>query len=187
MPYTNYPKVDPSRLVMNVELYNTTRMDKENRVFQIKFTDPDHTRFEVPLSTSASVLPKSLEKLSDNGFTISSDPFGFTIANPKDDSDVYLSTVKQDLVYEDTYIKMDALVGSNGKFWGLGDRAPPKFFLGHGVYTSYSRDTATPVETGAPPGNNLYGVHPILFTGLQNGKWMAVFMNNVNAQDWALK
>ena len=81
---------------------------------------------------------------------------------------------------------MDHQVASNGRYWGLGDRAPPQFFLKRGVYTSYSRDTATPIETGKPPGNNMYGVHPILFTGMSNGKWMAIYMNNVNAQDWAL-
>ena len=55
------------------------------------------------------------------------------------------------------------------------------------MYTGYARDIPTPVETGKPPGNNMYGVHPILYTRLISGKWMAVFINNANAQDWILE
>ena len=33
----------------------------------------------------------------------------------------------------------------------------------------------------------MYGVHPILYTRLTSGKWMAVFINNANAQDWILE
>lgn len=32
----------------------------------------------------------------------------------------------------------------------------------------------------------MYGMHPILFTGLKGTKWAAIFINNVNAHDWAL-
>lgn len=59
------PQDNPIKLDFKVMLYNTTRMDTKNRVFQIKITDADKERFEVPLSTSDSVLPKSSNKLAD--------------------------------------------------------------------------------------------------------------------------
>ena len=32
----------------------------------------------------------------------------------------------------------------------------------------------------------MYGVHPVIFTRLLDRRWMAVFINNANAQDWIL-
>ena len=77
-------------------------------------------------------------------------------------------------------------IASNGKYWGLGDRAPYTFFLKPGVYTSYARNFHTLYETGLPPSHGLYGVHPVLFTRLVDKRFMAVFVNNANAQDWIL-
>ena len=90
-------------------------------------------------------------------------------------------------MYEDRYIEFNMLIASTGQYWGSGDRALQQFFIKPGVYTSYARDIPTPVETGKPPGNNMYGVHPILYTRLTSGKWMGVFINNANAQDWILE
>ncbi len=77
-------------------------------------------------------------------------------------------------------------IATKGEYWGLGDRAPPQFFLKPGIYTNYARNFHTPVETGLPPSNNLYGVHPVLFTRLVDKTFMAIFMNNANPQDWML-
>ena len=101
------PAADPTKLDFKVTMYNTTRMDSKNRVFQIKVTDAETDRFEVPLSTSASVLPKSQNKLQDYGFIVHSDPFSYTITEPGNPEEVYLTSQNQKFVYEDRYIQVD--------------------------------------------------------------------------------
>ena len=44
--------------------------------------------------------------------------------------------------------------------FGLGERAMESFFYADGVYSMWNKDTATPIETGELPGNNIYGTHP---------------------------
>ncbi len=178
--------MNPSRLALEATLYNTSRSDVANTVYQVKITDADNERFEVPYSTSSSALSPSDRPLAEHGFKVGEGPFSFSISNP-DTKEAYLSTEDQVLVYEDRFIQMDMLVGSNGRYWGLGDRAPRQLFLKPGVYTNFPHDTPTPIESGKPPGNNMYGMHPVMFTGLQDGRWMALFMNNFNAHDWVLQ
>jgi hypothetical protein len=48
----------------------------------------------------------------------------------------------------------------------------------------WARDTADPFETGKPPGNNVYGVHPFYMYMNDYQSWIGVYTNNANAQDW---
>lgn len=175
-----------NKLTVVAQLYNTSRMDSNNRVVKINITDAEKERFTVPLSTSDSVLTLSGTEDVTNTVSIVQDPFSLSVVDNQDPTSVQLTTAGQTLVFEDRYIEFNMLIASTGQYWGTGDRAPQQFFLKPGLYTSYARDIPTPVETGKPPGNNMYGVHPILYTQLKSGKWMAVFINNANAQDWIL-
>lgn len=47
--------------------------------------------------------------------------------------------------------------------YGLGEWVSPSLFLSEGIYTSWAWDIPSPVEDGKHPGNNDYGVHPVLF------------------------
>jgi alpha-glucosidase len=51
----------------------------------------------------------------------------------------------------------------------------------------WARDIPTPIENGKTPGNNLYGVHPFYMYKLEASRWMGVFTNLVQAQDWYIK
>lgn len=77
---------------------------------------------------------------------------------------------------------------SNGKkfngIMGLAERVQNGLFLGDGVYSLWSRDQPDPVETGQPPGNNMYGTHPFYMARAKDDTWFGVFTNLANAQDW---
>jgi hypothetical protein len=45
---------------------------------------------------------------------------------------------------------------------GLTEQVSKNLFLPTGVYSLWSRDIPDPVETGTPPGSNMYGTHPML-------------------------
>jgi hypothetical protein len=49
--------------------------------------------------------------------------------------------------------------GSKG-IMGLFERVSSDLFLPDGVFSLWTFDTANPIETAKPPGNNLYGTHP---------------------------
>ena len=67
-------------------------------------------------------------------------------------------------------------VGSKGVM-GLFERVSSDLFLRDGVYSLWSLDTANPVETAKPPGNNLYGTHPIYMGMAPDDTWFGVYTN----------
>jgi hypothetical protein len=73
--------------------------------------------------------------------------------------------------------------GSKGVM-GLFERVSSDLFLPDGVFSLWSFDTANPVETGKPPGNNLYGTHPYYMGQASDDTWFGVFTNLAAAQDW---
>ena len=76
--------------------------------------------------------------------------------------------------------------GSKGVM-GLFERVASDLFLPDGVFSLWSLDTANPVETAKPPGNNLYGTHPIYMGMASDDTWFGVYTNLAAAQDWWLK
>lgn len=70
---------------------------------------------------------------------------------------------------------------------GLFERVSSDLFLPDGVYSLWSRDIPDPVETGKPPGNNLYGTHPFYMAQASDNTWFGVFTNLAAAQDWWIK
>lgn len=73
--------------------------------------------------------------------------------------------------------------GSKG-ILGLFERVSSDLFLPDGVFSLWSFDTANPVETGKPPGNNLYGTHPYYMGQASDDTWFGVYSNLAAAQDW---
>lgn len=70
---------------------------------------------------------------------------------------------------------------------GLFERVSSDLFLPDGVFSLWSLDTANPVETAKPPGNNLYGTHPIYMGMASDDTWFGVYTNLAAAQDWWIK
>ena len=69
---------------------------------------------------------------------------------------------------------------------GLAEQTTNDLFLGDGIYSLWSLDTANPVETGKAPGNNMYGTHPFLMGAAADNSWFGVFANLAAAQDWRI-
>ncbi len=84
------PPVNPTRLQLEAVLYNTSRLDSDNKVIRITVEDPDHARFKVPLATEESLLSISTENIESSGFTLSHEPFYFSVKD-KGQTD-YIST-----------------------------------------------------------------------------------------------
>jgi alpha-glucosidase (family GH31 glycosyl hydrolase) len=73
--------------------------------------------------------------------------------------------------------------GSKG-ILGLFERVSSDLYLPDGVFSLWTFDTANPVESGKPPGNNLYGTHPFYMGQASDDTWFGVFTNLAAAQDW---
>jgi len=82
----------------------------------------------------------------------------------EDQSDTEFFGVDE-LVYDDylNWIKVHANTESGSNFrgiFGLGERANLDFFYKDGVYSLWSKDIPTPIETGKFPASNMYSTHP---------------------------
>lgn len=69
------------------------------------------------------------------------------------------------MIYDDylNWIKVHANAEANENFkgiFGLGERASFDFYYKDGVYSMWSKDIPTPIETGDLPAANMYGTHP---------------------------
>ena len=86
------------------------------------------------------------------------------------------------LVYDDylNWIKATAFTefsAGNNKFngiFGLGERANFDFFYKDGVYSMWTRDAVTPIETGDLPASNIYGLHPYFMYKHKSNSWIGV-------------
>lgn len=81
----------------------------------------------------------------------------------------------------------DAEEGSFKGIMGLAERVVTDLFLPDGVYSLWSRDTASPVEDGKLPGKNMYGTHPFYMAKASDKTWFGVYTNLAAAQDWWIK
>ena len=78
------------------------------------------------------------------------------------------------------------LTGFSTGIWGLGERIS-SFFYETGVYTSLARDNGSPFDNGKPPGNGMYGHHPVYFGRSDENTTFGVFNLNPNAADFYIK
>lgn len=69
------------------------------------------------------------------------------------------------MVYDDylNWLRVHVVTPSRNDFtgiFGLGERASEDFFYKDGVYSMWSKDIPTPIETSHLPASNMYGTHP---------------------------
>ena len=69
---------------------------------------------------------------------------------------------------------------------GLFEQVASDFWLGDGIYSLWSRDTANPPQTRKLPADNMYGTHPFLMGKATDNSWFAVYTNLAAAQDWVI-
>ena len=118
------------------------------------------------------------------------DPFKVTVKSNVNDSIDLFSL--EAMIYEDylNWIKVKAYTESGDNFrgvFGLGERANMDFFYKTGVYSMWSKDIPTPIETGDLPASNMYGTHPYFMYKHRNSSWVGVLYKLAQAQDWWIK
>ena len=113
--------------------------------------------------------------------------FWFEIHVKGDASQILFSTKEQPLVYTEFYKSMGAKVYTNSKLFGLGERIGD-FWKGIGTYTVWNRAGDHQFDNGNPPGDNLYGSHPVYFTQRSTGsEFFGVLEFNSGPQDFVIE
>ena len=112
--------------------------------------------------------------------------FYYELHNNDKPKEVLYSTKGSNFVYSEYFKTETAWLNTTGKIFGLGERVGD-FWLSPGVYTIWNKDQTSPIEDGQQPGNNVYGSQPIYyFQTKEKNQFMAVFDNNVGAQDFII-
>ena len=192
MNLKNHHTASPSATNPEVLLAAVTLESLDKRVLRFKMTDAEADRWEVTLMNSE--IGKGYEKalMAEMGIKYSEDPFGFEIVDPKT-REVVVSTLKSSnssLKFYDKYVEY-GLWFPNNRAFGLGERVTPKFELCADkpwcVYTTFSRDEASPLDIGdAPGGKQDYGHQPFVMVQLKTGLFVGALFLNSNDQDVVL-
>ena len=161
----------------------TSRLLAENHI-QIKLTDNENERFEVPNEYPFPVLePES---------PISWDSSRGQLDYPKDVGDSFTMGVrrkktkeiiwnlKNRFIYSKYYIEFTTHL-PNGYLYGLGERTGP-LQLSDGVYTLWNKDTPFIFDNGTQ-GMQTYGYHPVYLIREESGQFSLVFLRISNAID----
>jgi hypothetical protein len=95
---------------------------------------------------------------------ISASPFTAVFFTSEGDAPTEYFRLDQ-MVYDEylNWVKVQVTTEANEKFngiFGLGERASFDFFYRDGVYSMWSKDIPTPIESGDLPAANMYGTHP---------------------------
>lgn len=163
---------DLPNLKLEVEYQTSDRL-------HVKILDTNNTVYQVP----DSVFPRpgfgewcspSDSKLK---FDFKADPFSFTVSR-NDTGEVLFDTTGSKLVFESQYLHLKTKLPKHPHLYGLGEHSDG-FMLNT---TNYTRTIYTRDAPGTPPGENLYGAHPIYFDHRQNGTH-GVFLLNSNGMD----
>ena len=146
------------------------------------FAAPDETFNLHPKPSNISISIDQMLKLPE-----ADEEFYYLVHEFNDPNVVLYTTQNQPFVYSEYYKKSTAVINSDGKIFGLGERVG-EFFLAEGVYTLWARDIPSPIEDGKKPGKNIYGTHPVYFSKLaKSDQFFAVFDHNAGAQDYVIK
>lgn len=164
----------------------------DSRVLQFKMTDANSKRWEVKLANPSPGKDYKHELMSKMGFEYENDPFGFKIVDPST-KEVVVSTLKgtvSSLKFFHKYLEFGMWFPHKRAF-GLGERVTPQFELCTTrqwcVYTIFSKDEASPVDNGDPPGGRqVYGHQPFYMIQLKSGLFIGVLVLNSNDQDAVL-
>ncbi|XP_027730072.1 lysosomal alpha-glucosidase-like isoform X2 [Vombatus ursinus] len=166
---TYYPR-DVLVLQLQVDLETDTRL-------HIKLTDPNNSRYEVPLE-----VPSATKKAENPLYSLdfSRDPFGILVKR-RGSGVVLLNTTVAPLIFADQFLQISTLLPS-AFLYGLGEHR--RGFLHHLDWTTLSfwaRDVP-PTES-----YNLYGVHPFYLNMEEAGTTHGVFLLNSNAMEVVLQ
>lgn len=163
-------------------------------ILNIKWTWKDHSStgkrpFEVPdeyITTNDRATFGDLSQF----VAISATPFQISFLS--EDANPTQVFRLDGMIFDDylNWIKIQVFTETGPKFkgiFGLGERANFDFFYKDGVYSMWSKDIPTPIDTGDLPAANMYGTHPYFMYKHKAGTWVGVLYKLAAAQDWWIK
>eukprot|EP00347_Sterkiella_histriomuscorum_P022543 403338093 len=195
------PKLDGRQITFNVlpyspalqELTVTLNIDSDY-MFNIKWNyankpDSYRTPFQVPNDILYDNIQLSTSRNLAQIVTIKADPFQVIVnSNTAAEQIFSLDGLIFDQYMHVIQTTVNIQPGENSKgIFGLGERASYDFFYQDGVYSMWSKDIPTPIETGRAPGSEIYGVHPFFMYKRNKDSWVGVLYKLANAQDWYVK
>jgi alpha-glucosidase len=153
---------------------------------RVKIYDSSRTRWEVPesfLPTSESRAPAGSLSAGDLNykFTYTQSPFGFQVMRVSDGEVIFNTSTTRSLIFQDQYLEISSTLPDNANIYGFGERVD-----GYRLQNEQKTYTMWSLDSGTPPNQNLYGVHPY-YMELRNGKAHGVFLKNSNGMDVNLK
>lgn len=163
----------------------------QDRVVQMKINNDAVKEYRPPNVVDDEYINDPEKKINihiEDVLTLSEpgEPFYYEFHNNNKPNEVLYSTKGYNFVYTEFFKTETAWLNTTGLIFGLGERVGD-FFLKPGVYTIWNKDQTSPIEDGVQPGNNVYGSHPIYyFQTLVKNQYMAVFDNNIGAQDYII-
>ena len=187
--HANYGEDDIKNTTDNIEAQRLkVRVESlDDHTYRVRIVDADHERWEVPNDFNMKYEDFWISEFQHSPLkdklTVVNDPFFFELKGNSGNDPIFSTKYKR-LRFFDKYIEMQAELQTNRMF-GMGERIHD-FALTDGVYTLFNKNQYT-VETGTPPGHNMFGSHPFYLTQLKNRKFMGVYMLNSNAQDFSIQ
>ena len=171
----------------NIELDFRAVLNTDN-ILNIKISKKSGNNWKVPGIISPEFeTSRGTKSLSEFGLSTTitpKSPFSFNIEGESRTEVPLISTKQQSFIYYNNFKQLRWVI-SGSRIFGIGERVSKSFELPPGVYTMFARDAISPVETGHPPGNNMYGQHPMYIAQLDSpSMFIGVFILNSNPIDF---
>jgi alpha-glucosidase (family GH31 glycosyl hydrolase) len=151
--------------------------------FQIRFTDANTTRWEIPqYAPFAFSNPEvSIPLASGNALVkVNANPFSLKVIRTATNETIFDTSVGN-FIFSDYYIEVTTYLPTPYLF-GLGERGYNLTLGPEGIYTIWNIDFNQNIEDGLG-GHNSYGSHPVYLNKEQSGNWTMMLLRNINAMD----
>jgi alpha-glucosidase (family GH31 glycosyl hydrolase) len=150
-------------------------------VVRVRITDANDTRWQVPDVVNITQYHNGTLHFNV-AFTFT--PFSLKVTRLSDNATILNIDPSQTFQFDDQDMILTNLFNKPTDFYGIGERVTPTFKLAPGIYTTFNKDAASPVDYGRWPGSNMYGTHPF-YLGVDNTSIRATggFLLNCNAMD----
>jgi alpha-glucosidase (family GH31 glycosyl hydrolase) len=166
-----------------VQFVNVTIYYMKHDVIEIKYIDPNETRWEIPQRDPFPRFTEGPQSTKNESiFTVqaTSIPFSISVIR-KDTGETIWNTAGFDFIYSDTFLEVSTRLPTPN-IYGFGERIY-SFNLGPtGTFTLWNKDKPWTMDNGRA-GTHNYGSHPMYLQKEQSGNFSIVYLRNSNAMD----